>query len=240
MAYGYWQAGIHFQAERLVCVALQKTRWGWALRRWWQLPVGRETPESEIIAALRKIKNELPRYHRVNVAFPAMDTLKKQLPFPRMVLRESEQIRWIATTVTQQLEMPEEAIAFDYCATDTNIYSVTAARQRDVALLQKRISDAGLELQAIVPDASALHYFFPWLAKEDPGLMWHNGEQWLWASRTDWGVNDEPPPALLRCTTEYHAGHTFNPWFPLSQLQPPLPEQGDNFAIALALALGGH
>ncbi|SNY71909.1 pilus assembly protein PilM [Enterobacter sp. CC120223-11] len=238
MAYSQWLSGLHFQQDNLVCVALQKSRSGYALRRWWQLPLARDASEEEQSAALRRIQREMPRFHRVAVALPASDTLQKQLPSPQMALRESERALWVAGTVAKQLEMPIDTLTFDYQSTETNIYSVTAARRRDVAALQKRLHTAGLNVEAITPDASALQSFFTWMAKDEQGLCWQEQHHWLWATRNAWGSGAEPPEGLLRCTTQPHNGPSFNPWFPLTQLQPPLPERGDDFAIALALALG--
>lgn len=238
MAYSQWLAGLHFQPDSIVCVAVQKTRSGRALRRWWQLPVAADVSEAELVAALRRIQREMPRFHRLVAALPAAVTLQKQLPPPQMVLRESEQARWIATSVSKQLEMPTDTLTFDYQNTDTNSYSVTAARRRDVDVLQQRLRAAGLNILAITPDASALQNFLPWLAKEETGICWRDRHQWLWATREAWGCSSEPPDGLLRCTTQRTDGIGFNPWFPLCQLQPPLPEKGDAFAIALALALG--
>lgn len=239
MAYSYWQAGLHFQQDSIVCVALQKTRFGWALRRWWQLPVASDATEAELTVVLRKLQREMPRYHRLAAALPARDTLQKQLPPPRMVLRESEQVQWITSSVAQQLEMPAHELAFDYCDADTNSYSITAARRRDVDLLQQRLHSAGLNVCAITPDACALQNFLPWIAGDKPGICWCDKDQWLWATREGWGCSPQPKADLLPCTTVATVGEAFNPWFPLNQLQPPLPERGDDFAIALALALGG-
>ena len=240
MAYSHWQAGLHFQRDSIVCVALQRTRFGRALRRWWQLPLVKGATETQIVAALRHIQRELPRYHRIAVALPAADTLQKQLPSPQMPLRDSERAQWIVSTVSQQLEMPTDTLAFDYQDTDANSYSVTAARRKDITLLQTRLQAARLNLCAITPDACALQNFLPWVAESVPGLCWREGEHWLWATRENWGCNKEPLAEFLPCTTASVAGETFNPWFPLNQLQPPLPESGDAFVIALALAVGGY
>ncbi|MGU3415248.1 pilus assembly protein [Enterobacteriaceae bacterium C34A] len=238
MAYSQWLAGLHFQQDNLVCVALQKARSGYALRRWWQLPLVRDASEQEQSTVLRRIQREMPRFHRVAVAISASDTLQKQLPQPQMALRESERAQWVASTVSKQLEMPADTLAFDYQSADTNIYSVTAARRRDVDALQKRLCDVGLNVETITPDASALQSFLPWIAKDEQGLCWQDKCQWLWATRNAWGSGAEPPEGLLQCTTKLLSGTSFNPWFPLTQLQPPLPACGDDFAIALALALG--
>lgn len=240
MAYSHWQVGLHFRPTEIVCVALQKTRFGSALRRWWQVPVETQATESELTNALRRLQRELPRNHRLSAALPTAETLQKQLPVPQLPLRESEQEKWIASTVAQQLEMPAEELVFDYRKTETNSYSVTAARRSDVDRLQRRVTGAGLNLCAIAPDACALQHFLPWVAQDKLGVRWRDGDQWLWATRNAWGACAEPDPSLLPCTTHLTSGEAFNPWFPLHQLQPPLPENGDLFSIALALALGVH
>lgn len=238
MAYSQWQAGLHFQQDSIVCVALQKTRLGRALRRWWKLPLENESCDKSMAAALRRIQREMPRFHRVAVALPASDTLQIQLPPPQMTLRESELAQWVASTVAKQLEMPAESLIFDYQNADTNSYSVTAARKRDIEQLQQRLRTAGLNLSSVTPDASALQHFLPWIDSDIPGVCWRDKKQWLWATRTDWGSSENPPDGLILCTTQPAGGQCFNPWFPLNQLQPPLPECGDAFAVALALALG--
>ncbi|MCS2151359.1 pilus assembly protein PilM [Scandinavium goeteborgense] len=238
MAYSQWQAGLHFQQDSIVCVALQKTRLGRALRRWWQLPLEDKNDDKCTAAVLRRIQREMPRFHRVAVAVPASDTLQIQLPPPQMSLRESELAQWVASTVAKQLEMPAESLIFDYQNADTNSYSVTAARRHDIEQLQQSLRAAGLNLSSVTPDASALQHFLPWMDSDIPGICWRDKDQWLWATRNAWGSNAELPDGLMQCTTQPAGGQSFNPWFPLSQLQPPLPECGDSFAIALALALG--
>jgi Competence protein A. len=238
MAYSHWQVGLHVQPADIVCVALQKTRFGRALRRWWRLPLQEQASETDIITLLRRLQRELPRYHRLAVAIPASDTLQKQLPSSGMILRESEQFHWIGNAIAQQVEMPVDALVFDYRTTDTKSYRVTAARRSDVERLQRLFTAAGLNLCAIAPDASALQHFLPWMDKTFSGITWRDGEQWLWATQDAWGCSPEKQAGFVPCTTQPDEQGAFNPWFPLNQLQPPLPEDGDRYAIALALALG--
>ncbi|UYW73428.1 hypothetical protein OFY05_18955 [Pseudocitrobacter faecalis] len=39
MAFGCWQIGLHIQQDKIAAIALQRVRGGWALRRWWLLPL---------------------------------------------------------------------------------------------------------------------------------------------------------------------------------------------------------
>lgn len=237
MTYRYWQAGLHIQDDAMVCIALQQARGGWALRRWWQQALTPHSTDADRTATLRKWRREMPVQHRIAVALPAGGTLRKVLPAPGLVLRDSEQAQWIISSMAQQLEMAEASLAFDYCQATRGGFQVTAARQQDVLRLRKMAKGAGLNLAAVTPDASALLAFLPWLPDGAGGVSWFDGERWLWAAGEEWGCADHPAPGSLVCGSGIN---DFDPWHCLSQLQPPLPVNGDTFTIALALALGGH
>ncbi|ELN2736891.1 hypothetical protein [Pluralibacter gergoviae] len=237
MAYRYWQAGLHIQRDAMVCVALQQGRSGWGLRRWWWQQNAPDATDVQRIVTLRQWRREMPLQHRVAVAFPAAGTIKRTLPAPGLTLRDSEQAQWITSSMAQQLEMPAGALACDYHDVAQRGLRVTAARQQEVVRLYRLARDAGLRVGSVTPDASALQHYFPWLTDSAAGLSWFDGEQWLWATREDWGCGAEPAPDAIRCCSDADG---FDPWRCLSQLQPPLPEAGDRFTIALALALAGR
>ena len=56
-----------------------------------------------------------------------------------------------------------------------------------VLLLRRRLGRLRLRVAAIVPDASALGAFFPWMTAADQGLAWRDEKHWLWATREAWG-----------------------------------------------------
>lgn len=237
MAYRYWQTGLHIQGDAMVCIALQQMRSGWALRRWWRQALSPQATDADRIATLRQWRREMPVQHRVAIALPAAGTLKKALPAPGLALRDSEQAQWVISSMAQQLEMAEASLAFDYRQVNPGGFQVTAARQQDVLRLRQIAKGAGLNLAAVTPDASALQAYLPWLPEGAGSVSWFDGERWLWASGDDWGCAEHPAPGSMLCGSGID---DFDPWHCLSQLQPPLPANGDAFAVALALALGGH
>lgn len=250
MAFNCWQMGLHIQQDNIFIIALQRARLGWSLRRWWQLPLA--SPDDDaLLAALTPWRRELPWQHAVSIAFPANRTLQKSLPRAAIALRENEQNQWIASAMSQQLEMPAQALCFDYhLAEPQGDWNVTAAQQRDVARLQHLSRRLRLQVVAITPDACALRAFIPQLAEADTVLLWRDDAQWLWASRERWGscaLHEAAmlgerlgmaTPRLVCCTAEETPYPYFDPWSAIPQKQPPLPACGDAFAVAIGLAMG--
>lgn len=260
MAFGCWKIGVHIQQDKIVAIALQRARCGWALRRWWQLPLPVDFPDlspsqadAALITALSSWRRELPWQHTVSLAFPANRTLQKTLPRPALTLRDSEQAQWIASTMAQQVEMNPDALCFDYQQSVQNEgWNVTAAQRKDIERLERVARALHLRVAAITPDACALRHFQPWLSGEESTLVWHDKTHWLWASASGWGSTPlEDAPVLsqlaerlvikapVRCRAYVDDEPSFNPWNVIGQTFPPLPEAGDDFAVAIALALGG-
>lgn len=258
MAFKCWQLGLHLQQDNVVIVALQHSRRGWSLKRWWQLPLPSTTSSQQeddaLLAVLSAWRRELPRQHAVSIAFPAHRTLQKSLPQAAMTLRENEQSAWIASAMSQQLEMASDSLCFDYhLADEQGNWNVTAAQQRDVSRLQRLARTLRLQIAAITPDACALQTFLPQLAANDAVLVWRDRERWLWASRKGWGYEDlddndaamlllstrlgVEPHRIVRCMAASSGTQRFDPWDAVAQKQPPLPTCGDDFAVAIALAM---
>lgn len=256
MAFRYWQLGLHIQHEGIFIVALQRGRSGWALKRWWHLPltVSSDQNDSALLETLIPWRRELPWQHTVSFAFPANRTLQKTLPLPTIALRETEQKQWIASTMSQQLEMEPNALCFDYyLAEPEGCWHVTAAQHNEVARLQRLAQQLRLQVAAITPDACALQTFLPLLAENETTLVWRDHQQWLWANRKEWGhcsLTDIPsvshlsarlaisPEALVCCSSALPSARYFDPWEAISQKYPPLPIGGEGFAVAIALAMG--
>ena len=256
MAFRCWQMGLHIQQDNVFIVALQCTRRGWSLRRWWQLPLppSAQQDDDALLAVLKPWRRELPWQHAVSLAFPANRTLQKNLPLAAMSLRENEQTQWIASAMSQQLEMNAASLCFDYhLAEPQGRWNVTAAQQHDIARLQRLGKALHLQIVAITPDACALQTLVPQLDSQDAMLAWRDTRQWLWASREGWGhcaFDDAPslmqlgaqlgvnPQRLVCCTAQPSEYNGFDPWSVVVQKYPPLPASGDDFAVALALAMG--
>lgn len=258
MAFRCWQLGLHLQQDNVLIVALQATRRGWALKRWWQLPlpptISVAQSDDALLAVLTPWRRELPWQHSASIAFPASRTLQKSLPCAAMSLGENEQAQWIASAMAQQLEMASTALCFDYhLAEPQGVWNVTAAQQQGVDRLQHLAHRLRLHISAITPDACALRAFLPWLKTREALLVWRYQAQWLWASWEGWGqvaLDDAPTlpqlserlgvslDQLVCCTAQTGECLSFDPWSALVQKQPPLPASGEGFAVAIALAMG--
>lgn len=258
MAFGHWQIGLHIQQDSIFSVALTPGRAGWALRRWWHIPLPLGTVENgqlkapqQLLTTLLPWRKSLPQRHRVRLAFPAARTLQRKLPRPAMALRENELASWVSHAMARELEMAAADLRFDYTEDSlAQAYSVTAAQHKDVAEMLELATSLHLNLTSLTPDACALQHLVPFLPPPARCLIWEGDAQWLWATRTGWGRRsheDQPTVSELSaslgldiadialCTA---ATPDFDPWSALVQRQPPLPPNGMRFAVAIGLALG--
>lgn len=258
MAFGHWQIGLHIQQDSALSVALSSGRSGRALRRWWHIPLpagtvdnGRLKAPQQLFSALQPWRDALPQRHQVRLAFPAARTLQKKLPRPAMYLREKALTTWLSHAVARELEMSTDDLRFDYAEDSLEqAWSVTAAQRKEVADLLEMAKNLRLNLAAITPDACALQRFIPFLTPPAACIAWQDEAQWLWATQYGWGRRareEVPAPCDLAATLGLaeaqitlcsDAANGFDPWGTLARLQPPLPENGDRYAIAIALALG--
>lgn len=260
MVFKTWRTGVHIQQDKVLAVALVRRKSGWGLRRWWQLPLaegiirdGQILQPEQLAAALREWRQWLPYQHQVLLAFPAARTLQRTFPRPAITLRDSEETAWIGAALSRELEMAPDALRFDYAEdTFSQGYQVTAAQNKEIATLLELARVLRLRLTAITPDAGALAHFLPFVHAPAQCIAWRDRDQWLWAMRHQWGRRGlaeapdvESLAALLALGVEEIACcdmRSFDPWNVLSHRQPPLPENGADFSVALALALatGGY
>lgn len=261
MAFSNWRIGMHIQQDAIILVALRYSRSRWALCRWWHIELApgivRNGMVVDVVALAERLRNwrrELPFQHQVSIAFPASRTLQKKLPYPQLSLSEGEQATWIASVMAQQLEMPAASLCVDYSAAPAKTeWRATAAQRLDIDALRQLATCLKLNIAGIVPDASALSAFLPWLPSGSQGLVWRNDSRWLWATREAWGSSpcaeasslsklsvliDATP--LQYCATRSADEESFDPWSVIPRLQPPLPDCGDRFTVAIGLALGGR
>ena len=257
MAFGHWQIGLHIQQGGAYGIALVREKRQWALRRWWQVPLaedvvvdGQIKQFDSLSQALLPWSKTLPRRHYLRLAFPAGRTLQKTFPRPAMHLGERDRLSWVTGSLARDLDMAGEDLRFDY-REDTlqDAYSVTAAQHKEVAELLELAQSLRLHVAAITPDACALQRLIPLLAPPARWLTWRDPCQWLWATREGWGrlsaQGIDSPEALAAQLglnpaqgqiCEAAAG--FDAWCAVSHRQPPLPVNGDAWAIAIGLALG--
>jgi len=258
MAFKTWHTGLHIQQDRMLAVALVRQRSGWGLRRWWAIPLapgiirdGQILQPERLAKDLREWRKTLPHHHHIHLAFPAIRTFQKTLARPALTLRESERAAWIGSAIGRELEMAPDALRFDYVEdTFSSAFHVTAAQNREIATLLDLAAALRLRLAAITPDAGALAHLLPHVALPAQCIAWRDTNQWLWAMRHQWGRRalkeaDTPEQlaALLALRPEEIAwceAGQFDPWGTLAFCQPPLPEDGPAFSVALALAMGGR
>ena len=154
--------------------------------------------------------------------------------------------------MTQQLAMPASSLCIDYAPTSRDDgWQVTAAQRLDINVLRELAGRLRLRVAAIVPDASALGAFFPWVTAAEQGLAWRDEKHWLWATQEAWGCDacdaigslsqlaGQLQVPLRLCADAGDEASRFDVWQVVHRRQPPLPADGDRYAIALGLALGG-
>ncbi|WP_213713833.1 pilus assembly protein [Cedecea lapagei] len=270
MMFPGWRIGLDIQAEGVRAAAVQWHRQGWQLRHWWHLPFPKQTladgmlPEPdtlrEVLAAWRK---EIPVRHHLRVGFPSQRALQRQVPRPPQRLQESAQEKYISGATARQLQMLSEQLCYDYLEDDSS-FSVTAAKQADIAALQAIFASMNLFPRTITPGDKILSALpqncYPahcrFLVHEEPGY-------WLWASvnnleRSGWLDKRQTVNFLALCqqleasADEIAFSHAdvegswpagaerLNAWQPLVRQQPPLPRHGGLYTLALGLALGAE
>ncbi|WP_370966508.1 DNA utilization protein HofM [Enterobacter wuhouensis] len=253
MAFKTWQTGVHIQQDRVLAVSLTREKSAWCLRRWWAIPLadgiirdGKICLPEQLVNALRDWRRTLPHHHRVFLSFPAARTLQRSLPRPAIALRDSEQLSWLGAALSRELEMPANALCFDYAQdTFSNTFHVTAAQNKEVETLLLLAETLRLRLVAITPDAGALAHLLP-AVKPAQCVAWRDENQWLWAMRHQWGRRFTTEAesvgelaALLALAPDEIAlfDSRRDLWEILHRCQPPLPECGADYTVALALAM---
>lgn len=257
MLFSCWQTGLDIQCDGARAVALSRHRHGWCLRRWWYFPHALTAP-----AEMTLLPEEMDNWHRqlplgaqLRVAFPGVRTLQRAVAPVPQCLSETQRTMYLAATMGRQLSMNADELSLDYCAQPAGGYAVTAARRQDVDALYTALRQRHLAPVAIAPDASALQSFLSFITGQGKStVISRSGEHWLWANHQSWGAvsTDEAQSAVALCqhlgleTAQVAtccrklAGHGVvyvDPWSTLRRLQPPLPPDGDRYAVALGLAL---
>ncbi|MTD37308.1 hypothetical protein GIX45_01420 [Erwinia sp. CPCC 100877] len=262
MAFGNWRIGLDIQDDVIRAVAVSWRRGAWRLQRWWRLPCDGDDEEKKISTALNGWYRQLPSGYCLCVGFPTRRTLQREIPAPPSGLSELQYSHYVASATGRQLQMSEQTLCLDFRPVHgESRFAVTAARASEVDKLATRIRQARLKLTAIAPEACALFSFLPFIHHQndsdmaDGCLVYRTAAEWLWVCQTRWGsiaCHEAPdcatlcqclamtPQRLVCCSPGALAGEgvrDFNPWHALSRLQPPLPEDGEGYAIALGLAL---
>ncbi|NDJ56038.1 hypothetical protein GWD52_03310 [Enterobacteriaceae bacterium 4M9] len=257
MVFRSWRIGLDIQCDGARAVALSRGRHGWCLQRWWDFPHLKTVPAGQIVLpeAMAAWHRQLPLGAQLRVSFPGSRTLQKTLSAEPGPLNEAQRVIYLAASMSTPLRMSAAELSLDYCAQSTGEYAVTAARREDVEGMCTALKQLRLTPAAIAPDASALQSFLPFITGRGHSTVIHqSGGYWLWASAQRWGCVDIAQAATAPALCEHIAVQTVqvitfhqafagngvtyvDPWSALMRVQPPLPENGDSFAVALGLAL---
>ncbi|ACT05147.1 conserved hypothetical protein [Dickeya chrysanthemi Ech1591] len=192
MAYPIWQVGLDIQNGFIRAMAVQRRRYGWQLRHWWQLPLpdgtlrgGSLHHPTELCTVLRQWRQELPRFVSLRLGFPAPRVLQQRLAMPDRRLREPQRGDYIRKMAVKALPVSGDDLALDYRPDPQtpNMLLVTAARQTELDVWLHCLRDAGLQPDAVDITPCALRCMAARAGLADDRLLLHRfDDHWLWVS----------------------------------------------------------
>ncbi|MEI7377955.1 type IV pilus biogenesis protein PilM [Dickeya chrysanthemi] len=192
MAYPIWQVGLDIQNGFIRAMAVQRRRYGWQLRHWWQLPLpdgtlrgGSLHHPTALCTVLRQWRQELPRFVSLRLGFPAPRVLQQRLAMPDRRLREPQRGDYIRKMAVKALPVSGDDLALDYRPDPQtpNMLLVTAARQTELDIWLHCLRDAGLQPDAVDITPCALRCMAARAGLADDRLLLHRfDDHWLWVS----------------------------------------------------------
>jgi pilus assembly protein HofM len=264
MAFQRWQIGLDIQNRHLCALGIERRRHGWQLRHWWQQALPHDTLRNGVlqttdtlIALLTRWQQQLPQRYSLRVGLPPQLVLQRTLPLPNQALREPALSRYITAAAQRLFPVEPASLSLDYRqAADPAALCVTAARSEAIAQWLAPLRHAGLRPDVFELSSLALAQLAMRIPLRAHDVLTHpHGEAWLWvcggASPTSGISSDpltieqlrdtfpqaetlyctQPPAACIRDMARCH------PFSFLHYLQPPLPPEAGEFAVALGLAL---
>ncbi|MEC5343832.1 pilus assembly protein PilM [Brenneria populi] len=192
MAYRIWRVGLDIQNGFMRALAVQRRRYGWQLRCWWQFPLPGDTLRAGCLhhtealgGALRKWRRLLPRHISLRVGFPAQSVLQRRFPAPDARLQGAERHEYIEAMAARQLPIGSDSLAIDYRedphTPDTLL--ITAARRRELDNWLDCLRHADLLPEAIEVSTCAIHCMARSAGLKDNHLFLHRlADSWLWIS----------------------------------------------------------
>lgn len=220
------------------------------------------SPE-QLTPVLASWRRELPLRHQLRVAFPSQRTLQRPVPVPDNRLREPDREAYMASSAARQMQMLPAQLSWDYAIQpqDATQHLVTAARLSDVEELLHCLAKLRLFPATLTPGASVLPALSNLCCQAASAYLVHREiDHWLWASvgeHPGWGWIDARQSKTLaelcltlETTPEKIAFSSaiaeplppgtvaLDAWRALARLQPPLPQHGGSFTVAIALAIG--
>ncbi|RYC38999.1 type IV pilus biogenesis protein PilM [Pectobacterium zantedeschiae] len=192
MAYHIWRVGLDIQNGFMRALAVQRRRYGWQLRHWWQYPLPDDTLRSgslhhteTLCEVLRTWRCLLPGHISLRVGFPAQLILQQHLPLPDLRLQEPERSLYIETMAARKLPIGSESLAIDY-REDPQMQGallVTAARRQEIDNWLACLNNAGLRTDVLEVSTCALRAMAQRAELEPNRLFLHRLlDGWLWVS----------------------------------------------------------
>src|SRR5471030_817790 len=187
-----WQVGLDIQAGFVRAIAVQRRRYGWQLRHWWQHPLPPISLRGGIlheIAGLSAIlsvwRHSLPSKISLRICLPAQRVMQHSLPQPDARLSGAARSAFIFASGARHFPLSTEQLVMDYRAAPAgdNAIIVTAARRQEVEQWQHVLAASGLFPEVIELAPCALQLAASASGVSGEKLLFHRlDEGWLWVS----------------------------------------------------------
>ncbi|MCG8709679.1 pilus assembly protein PilM [Brenneria sp. 4F2] len=192
MAYHIWRVGLDIQNGFMRALAVQRRRYGWQLRCWWQFPLPDDTLRAgslhhteALCETLLKWRRLLPRHISLRVGFPAQLVLQQRLPMPDSRLRGPERHEYIKTMAARRLPISSDSLAIDYREDPytPGALLITAARRLELDSWLDCLRRADLQPEIIEVSTCAIRCMAQAAGLKDNHLFLHRlTDSWLWIS----------------------------------------------------------
>ncbi|MBJ7222972.1 MULTISPECIES: pilus assembly protein PilM [unclassified Brenneria] len=192
MAYHIWRVGLDIQNGFMRALAVQRRRYGWQLRHWWQFPLPGDTLRAgslhhteALCETLLKWRRLLPRHISLRVGFPAQLILQQRLPAPDSRLQEPERGWYIENMAARKLPVSSDSLAIDYREDPHSPGSlvITAARRSELNHWLDCLRSADLHPEVVDVSTSAIRCMADAAGLEYNRLFLHRlADGWLWIS----------------------------------------------------------
>ncbi|QTF06835.1 pilus assembly protein PilM [Brenneria izadpanahii] len=192
MAYHIWRVGLDIQNGFMRALAVQRRRYGWQLRCWWQFPLPNDTLRAgslhhteALCEVLLKWRRLLPRNISLRVGFPAQLVLQQRLPLPDKRLRGPERNDYIEAMAARKLPVSSDSLAMDYRAAphEPGTLLVTAARRRELDNWLDCLHRADLHPDVVEVSTCAIRCMAKSAGLKHDYLFLHRlADSWLWIS----------------------------------------------------------
>ncbi|RLM25143.1 pilus assembly protein HofM [Brenneria alni] len=192
MAYHIWRVGLDIQNGFMRALAVQRRRYGWQLRHWWQFPLPGDTLRTgslhhteALCETLLKWRRLLPRHISLRVGFPAQLVLQQRLPMPDSRLQEPERNRYIETLAARKMPVSSDLLSMDYREDPhtPGALLITAARRRELNNWLECLRTADLHPEIVDVSTCAIRGMAKSAGLKDNHVLLHRlADSWLWIS----------------------------------------------------------